>query len=298
MPKQQAITISLKGSIHTGIRGYNKIIGIYHEAKVYKNTEISLDFSGMTWIDANLCSLLNAIEYRLKAENNIDFVTDFDYLYNNNFDVLFRNGFLKDPDFDGHDYRGSTVQLTEFGRSDKSRFLRYINNDLMFHERMPRLDDDLFDKIIEDLIEVYCNYEYHAKTAAPFFICGQYYPTHKVFKVSMVDVGVGFLDAIQNVTQGRISTHAAAIKWAVQGNSTKEKNIPGGLGLQGILDFCYKTGGKLEIVSGDAYWKSGNKIGISEVKTIKKRLQVQLLIYFSIVSNYKLISNIALKSVY
>lgn len=271
MPEQEAITISLKGQIYTGIKGYNAIIGIYHQAKLYRDTSISLDFYEMTWIDANLCALLNAIEYQLKEENNIDFVTDFDYLYKK-FSVLFRNGFLKDPKYDTHDYQGSTVELTEFRRSDKNDFLCYIEKDLMAHGGMPKLDDSLFDKIIDDLIEVYCNYEYHAKTDVPFFICGQYYPTHKVFKVSMVDVGVGFLDAIQNVTQGRISTHADAIKWAVRGNSTKEKmeGVPGGLGLRGILDFCYQTGGKLEIISGNAYWKSGKSFGEQKVITIQE----------------------------
>lgn len=74
----------------------------------------------------------------------------------------------------------------------------------------------------------------------------------------MVDLGQGFLPKIENATNGKIANSLDAIKWALNGNSSKValENIPGGLGLSRILKYCEEHNGQLDIISGNGYWSS------------------------------------------
>ncbi len=49
-------------------------------------------------------------------------------------------------------------------------------------------------KIQHDLIEVLLNIKLHAQTTDPFFVCGQYYPMRKDLILTMIDLGIGFID--------------------------------------------------------------------------------------------------------
>ncbi len=47
-----------------------------------------------------------------------------------------------------------------------------------------------------------------------------------------------------------------AIKWAIrEGNTTKEGNQPGGLGLKLIKDFIKLNGGRIQFVSSSGYYE-------------------------------------------
>lgn len=248
--------IKLEGIIKTNNYGINKIINFYDTAKRYINTTISIDFYNLDWIDANLCAFLQSILFKLKKERNLEFSTDESFL-RRNFDILIRNGFFM-SDENAHDERESTVTLKSFKKNEISKYCTYIENDLLKHRSIAN-KDDLKDNIIENLLEVFNNYTLHAETDHPVFICGQYYPKNNELIFTMVDMGIGFLIPINRKVK-EINTYIKAIRWAlIDGNSTKDmKNTgtPGGLGLFDLHQYMIKSGGIMEIVSGDVYWTS------------------------------------------
>ena len=126
----------------------------------------------------------------------------------------------------------------------------------MNHQGMPKLEKKYYNRIVDDLIEIFTNYNFHSNTTLPFFAAGQYYPKSSQLKFTMVDLGDGFLKKINQVN-AEINTHSQAIQWALNGNSTKIcDNTPGGLGISSIFDYCQKNKAELDIVTGSHYWSS------------------------------------------
>ncbi len=249
------LVVALEGSIETSYSGYLKLIRFYNECSEYFNHRISLDLYRLNWIDANLCSLFEAILYKLNIENKLTFSTDFEFI-KENFDVLLRNGFIQTEN-NVIDEQKSTIPSRNFELSDKEGFCKYIEQDLMEHRGMPQnLNKQLKEKIIEDLIEVFSNSHLHAETTLPFFVAGQYYPQSGVLKFTMVDLGEGFLPKIEKTTNGKVNSSLDAIAWALKGNTTK-KDAPGALGITGMRKYVKENEGVLDIITGDGYWSSG-----------------------------------------
>lgn len=246
------IKISIEDNLYTDFSGIKRLFDFYHSANLHKNTNIYIDFSNLNWLDANLSALLGSMLYKLSHNNNLTFSTDLYYVYNK-FDVLFRNGFL-DLDKTIIDEKKSTISFRSFNSSDKTNFIDYVKNDLLSHRSMPFFSGEDQDKIIHALIEIFCNIQTHANTCDPFFVCGQYYATKKQLIFTMVDLGVGFLPAIQKKTGGEISDSSNAILWALKKKNTTKSNNIGGLGLYDLDKYFNETNGNLQIITGDCFW--------------------------------------------
>lgn len=250
------IVVKLSDRIETSYSGYKKLIEFYNTCRDYTNETIHINFYDLEWIDGNQCALLEAIIYKLNKENGLQFSTDFTFL-KTKFDVLIRNGFIQ-TDEEVEDLHQSTVPIRQFEYSDKKGFIHYIENVLLKHRGMPQLTEDLKNKIIDDLIEVFCNSEHHAKSKEPFFVGGQFYPSAGVLKFTMVDLGDGFLPRINAATKGEIGTSLDAINWALKGNSSKLalEKTSGGLGIKGMHKYCTDQGGTLDIITGNGFWST------------------------------------------
>lgn len=249
---------SFPQNISTSPRGHESLIEFYNTYKSIPAREIVLDFSRLSWIDANLCALLDAILYELTEENGHKFFVDSEEI-KRKLDVLMRNGFVVNMDGQPilHDDRNSTARLTKFEKHQDTEFISYISSDLLNHRALHRHNNLKF-SLIDHFAELFANIETHADTDKPLFVCGQYYPRLHIFKFTLVDLGIGFLEPITAHTKGLIQTCEEAIEWALQGNTTK-KDASGGLGLTSIHDFCIANKGGFNIVTGDAYW--GNNLG-------------------------------------
>lgn len=250
--------IKVEGSICTNSSGFKKIISIYDNLSEFKDETVILDYYNLEWFDANLCALLEGVLYKLEEENNLSFKFDKEYL-EENFDVLIRNGFGETGEV--KDCKKSTLPLKAFYPNNESGFEQYIREELLQHRGMPKLSKSTKSQIEHDLIEIFNNVDLHANTSYPVFICGQYYPKGKDLKLTIVDLGDGFLPQIKEVTKDSsvpVIDSSSAIKWAIKGNSVKPKTLgePGGQGLSGIYNFCKESKGVLHIASGDAYWGS------------------------------------------
>lgn len=251
------IRVRLTDQIGTSFSGYRKLVRFYQECAEHTNDTVSIDFYDLEWIDGNQAALFDAILYKLTKDNGLRFSTDFEFL-KKKFDVLFRNGFLVDGEAIEDD-RKSTVPVKNFSCEDKKGFIQYVERDLMKHRGMPTsLSKKVREKIIDDLIEIFCNAHHHANTKDPFFVAGQYYPRAGELRFTMVDLGDGFLPRIEKATNGKITTSLEAISWAVKGNSSKLAidGTSGGLGLKGIHKYCTANEGVLDIATGDGYWSS------------------------------------------
>lgn len=248
--------MELEGNIGTNYSGYKQLAEFYCRCLDHKGEHIHIDMSNVAWFDGNLCALLLAIVHKLFHENGNTFSTDETDI-KERFEVFYRNGFLSNGDITT-DTRKSTVPVRAFECNDKEGFVQYVENDLLMHRGLGAMDQVLKERICDDLLEVFCNTHQHANTSYPFFVAGQYFPRLGLLKFTMVDLGEGFLKKIARATGNRISDNVSAIKWAVDGNSTKKVLLgcPGGLGLSSMHRYCLGNKGVLQIVSNDGFWSS------------------------------------------
>ena len=248
----ETIVLKLEGNLSTNFAGVSRLFNFYHKAKVYTDTIIFIDFYHLHWFDANLSALLGAILSKLNTENTLTFSTDLTYL-EEKFDVLFRNGFFTSENLKQDD-RQSTISFYQFNLSDDAGFIRYIEKDLMCHRGMPALTKEQSNEIIDSLIEVYNNIQIHSHAKYDCFVCGQFFPKQNKLVFTMLDLGVGFLPAIRDKTNGYIADNYMAIKWALEKKNSTKINSLGGLGLFNLEQYFRRTCGDMQIITGDVFW--------------------------------------------
>lgn len=178
--------------------------------------------------------------------------------------MLFRNGLFIQGD-NVKDERDSTIQLKSFdpNAGDDTEFIRYIKEDVLNHRGMPNFSESVKMGILQELTEISGNIALHSKTDDPFFVCGQYYPNKGYLVFSIVDLGIGFLPAIKQKTNGKVEDHAQAILWALEKGNTTKKGAPGGLGLYQLKKYCTENNSLMQIVSGDKFWNSESASGFT-----------------------------------
>lgn len=244
--------------LHTGFSGIRALNSFYHRWKDEVEQNILLDFSNTTFFDANLSSLLLAMIYKLTTENKLSFRVDASQI-KKDMHVLMRNGLVK-TNTEVLDDRKSTVSCQYFTSNQLDEFKGYVERDLFQHRAFDRISQNVKQAVIYDLLEVFNNYIQHSKSNYPFFVCGQYFPRIKTLMFTMADLGVGFLPAISQFTKGKVENALESIQWAVEGNSSKtnQDEMPAGLGLEGIKDYCLSNKGCLQIATGDGYWETNH----------------------------------------
>ena len=232
--------------------GINQLLHFHHNCLTYNNTTIEICLKNLHWVDGNLCALLGALLCRLNKTNKLwftikqeDVEAKFDILIHNDFLPLKLTSAIK---------KKSCIPFRAFEVKDKDGFIDYVELEVLKHNAMPKFSDATIDKLIFDLSELYANIDRHAFTDMPFYMCGQYYPRSELVRFTICDLGVGFFENI-NKLKPEITNFGLAIKWAINGNSSKE-DAPGGTGLIGLKNYCNQNGGKLQIISGDYMWCS------------------------------------------
>ncbi|WP_324673049.1 hypothetical protein [Hymenobacter sp. GOD-10R] len=251
------VQVPLIGSINTNPNGYNKIIAFEQACRKYRNCYIELDLNHLSWFDANLSALFDAVLYRLQQELGLYFVVDIE-LVNKKFPILLRNGFLSSirslPD-----NAGTTVPVETFSTKDDEKFFDYLKNKLLSHPQLS-LSRPRKDKLLIHFLELFANIDTHARTSHPVFACGQFFPRLHKLHFTLVDLGVGYLAPIHSFTSGQVDTSSKAIAWALHDtNTTKSNDVTGGLGLKQLHSYCHSNDGEMQIITGDAYWSNRTK---------------------------------------
>ena len=113
----------------------------------------------------------------------------------------------------------------------------------------------LLKRFRQSLYEVFANAREHAQSQCGIAACGQYFPKKERLDFTIADLGIGIRRNVANSLGLRMSS-VGAIEWALtEGNTTRQDNRPGGLGLDLIREFVGLNGGGLIIVSDRGYWE-------------------------------------------
>lgn len=253
------LEIPLLGDITTSRQGLMAVFEFEQACRAHHDTDVFVHTNRLRWFDANLSAVLGACFYRLQRTNGLRFIFDRAEIATR-FSILARNGFVSTEGLDFTDGSGSTVRLQAFHAEHDEAFIEYIENKLLDHHGL-RAHANRRSDMTRSFVEMFTNVNLHANTTDPLFACGQYYLRQNKLCFSLVDIGDGYLPAIQK-HQPHLTTAALAIPWAAGPGHTTRTAEPGyfgtagGNGLPDLVDYCKSVRGELQIVSGDAFWSS------------------------------------------
>jgi len=239
-------------SIKSDFDGYEILIDFYNKTSNLKFDSIVLNFNNVEWFEANLTAVLGSI--LSNAQNNFNDIKIENLLDKLNF-LLSRNHFLSH--FGGlkiQDFYDTTIKYRKFKVNEEKLFKGYLDYELLSRQVLPQMSDLLKKKINESIFEIFSNAVIHGR-CQNIFTCGQYYPTQNRLDFTIVDLGKTIKTNVNDYLKNSLSG-SDAIKWAIiEGHTTKQGSIPGGLGLSLIREFISKNQGKIQIVSEDGYWE-------------------------------------------
>jgi len=243
----------------------NSQIGFSHLIELSQATSdlvfevVEIDFTGTTWIDANMCAPLGAILYRISDHLNEVSLTN---IAPNVHKILSKNGFLSTyGEEKSVDTYGTTIAYTRFDPKDERYFASYIEQHFQ-GKGMPTMSQSLEKRFRESIYEIFSNCVLHSGTERGIFSCGQFFPNKKRLDFSIVDLGVGMRRKVASYLGRDIASDEAIMWTTTDRNTTKTGNIPGGLGLKLLKEFVSLNGGRIQIVSDSGYWEySGGQPG-------------------------------------
>lgn len=240
--------------IYSTYEGYELLIELYNEINSLGQGDIQIDFQNNNWFEANLCAILGAINFDLEKEGR---KISMKNLKPRLIDVFTRNKFISEYDGKGaFDAIGTTLTYRKFKVNQHKEFTDYIENELLSKEDFPKHSKLLGKKINESIFELFENARTHGNSEH-VFTCGHYFRFNsKKLYITIVDMGTTIKTNV-NEYLNENKTGAEAIEWAAHyGNTTKTKNISGGLGLGIISEFINLNKGKIQIISSDGFWES------------------------------------------
>lgn len=204
-----------EGDIRTNVKGNQVLCDFYKFCSQYRSCTITLDWSRLFFMDANLSALLMAIIHKAKQDFRLKFFLDYEIL-KGPMSIFWRNGLANCIYNNGRkpeDDRLSTIKLKAFKKNSADGFADYIQTDLLKHRGVEAVSFQDREKVKNSYFEIFNNYEIHSGNEMPVLACGQFFPKEKELKFTLVDMGVGFLNNISKFTLGKenISTPSEAM---------------------------------------------------------------------------------------
>lgn len=233
--------------------GFEELAKFYLKTKDCQFETIEINMQNVIWFDADMCAPFGAILYHLGDRiNTIQFTNISSQIEK----IFAKNGFL--THFGWHkdvpDNWGTTIPYRRFDVKDDRAFAEYIANELLNRSEIPKMSTMLKNKFQKNIFEIFNNAVIHSNTKLGIFSCGQYFPNRHTLDFSIVDLGIGIRQNIQNTIKLKL-TDEEAIIWATSDrNTTKRGQVPGGLGLKLLGEFIDINGGCIQIVSEYGYW--------------------------------------------
>ncbi len=243
--------------IHHDHTSFDALARLYAETKELNFNKVEIDLRETYWFDADMCAAFGAILYslgdRLNKVNIIHIPQEVET-------ILSKNGFLSHYGrLTIPDRWGTTIPYQRFDVEDDHFFANYIEDELLHRDEIPDMSRELLKKFRESIFEIFSNAVLHSRTDLGIFSCGQFFPKKDQLDFTVADLGVGIQKNIKDCT-GEKYTPEEAIIWATEeGHTTKEGNLPGGLGLKLLIDFIDLNGGCIQIVSDAGYWQRKNR---------------------------------------
>jgi hypothetical protein len=248
------ISIKVPYMVKNDICGFTFITSLFNETQEFEGKHITLEFNNTRWFEANLVAVLGAWIEVNKKNNKISF---------NRVSKSIRRVFMKNGFYEYYnngseiDLYDSTISYRVFNVEENEVFIQYIKDNVIPKIKL-NIDAKVTKGFISSLSEIFVNVKLHAKSDE-VITCGQYYYANKKVCFTIVDVGQTIGNNVKRKLENPFLNDNDAIDWATkEGNTTKGKGEPGGIGLHIIDEFLEKNGGIFQIISGSGYWEKEN----------------------------------------
>jgi anti-anti-sigma regulatory factor len=240
--------------IRSDTAGFARLGRLFEELSAHRNSKIKIDLSRVAWLDAHMAAPLLIVIRRAGTRGNT-----FEFI-NAQPDValtLRKNRFFARVATDT--YR-TTMPTTEFDLTEGKKFSLYAKEHLNRKE-VPDMSPALRGKFFEGVDELFANSALHSNAKINVVVCGQFYPRNRRLDFTLADGGRTIAGALRDSKIGPY-TDERAIAWAMEPyNTTRQGDIPGGLGSKILREFIELNGGKLIVVSRAGFWcQKGTKV--------------------------------------
>ncbi len=231
------------------VNQYSNILEQYNSSYTLANSEVYFDCSNIGFIRPFGLNLLSSMmAWFLKKDNRVYFKEPLSkYVCKYMASQGFFDEFQIDQDEATHSPRSTSVALRRLDHMDGS-YLENITYWLAANASIsPNIARDL---ITINLVELINNVLDHSNSEIGCYISAQAYPNEHRLLLSILDLGVGFLDSLKPFYPD-LENDSDAIAMAIEEGVSSKREIelkPRGLGLANISGFVTKRG-RLEIIS-------------------------------------------------
>lgn len=238
-----------RGIITHDLAGLNQLVQCYKEVVLSPETTVTVDMSALKRFDAHLTAALSVIvDHALLKKKSIRF--DPEKMPDKLRESLNRSGFLAEWTADRFN---TNIPLQRFKESEGVLFSSFAKKHLSRPE-VPKMTDYLRGRFFEGIDEIFANASLHSKSKMPICVSGQFFPTANRLNFTIADGGIGMQATILRARNEHLPADEA-IDWAMTANNTtRQGDIPGGLGSQILRDFVAANRGKLVVVSRGGVW--------------------------------------------
>ena len=212
--------------------------------------DVTFDFSECWFLRQNAVAFLGGLA-RLTESLGGKVTFNWDTLRHDIRMNLRQNGFMYAFNNDEEPWQGNSIPYRQ--DQDSSDIINYLTNDWLGRGWVA-VSLLLQKTIVTTVGEIYANAFEHGRSEIGVFSCGQYYPSLRTLKLTTIDFGVGIPSNVRLFCRIDDLTASDAVQWAFQkGNTTRDKDIARGLGLDLLSKFVTMNRGSLEIFSHDGY---------------------------------------------
>ena len=236
------------GAIRSDVRGFARLGLLHRDLARIEHSRVVIDLAKLDWFDGHMASPMRIVALHAEARgNSVTFTRPKGDVET----VLRKNGLLPGAIADHH---RTTMPVTEFDLQSAVRFSLYAKQHLARKE-MPRMSDALRGKFYEGVDELFANSALHSKSPFGVAVGGQFYPKSSRLDFTLTDGGRGIPGCLRASIREQQFTDTSAVQWAMEDyNTTRQGDIPGGLGSKILRDFIGLNKGKLIVVSNGAFW--------------------------------------------
>lgn len=239
-------------ALNADARGFSALADLHNSISDCKYSEIKIDCKNLRWFDAHLAApFMTIINHSRNNKNAITLINLRDDIRI----ILSKNNFLASKLIDSYH---TTIPVKRFDLNQEIEFADYSRRNLDRKE-MPRMSRELRGKLFEGIDELFANCALHSKSTTGVVAAGQFFPRNERLAFAISDGGRGIDGCLRAHNISYLSPEDA-IDWAMQSNNTtRQGDIPGGLGLKIIRDFIAMNNGKLLVSSGAGFWLQAGK---------------------------------------
>lgn len=231
---------------------YGQMAWLWRQAQVLSAIEVTLDFRNCRFLRPAAVVFLAGL-VRVLTANGCHVRLDVQSMQGAVRANLEQNGFASAMGASVGPWRGNSIPFREDRTQNSDAILHALRTDWLGRGWI-RIDDNLADKIVGTVWEIYANAFEHAGSPIGVFTCGQHFPRENELVLAVADFGVGIPTRV-----GSAVLHGAdprqCMEWAfARGNTTHaDPLLARGLGLDLLREFVEANRGSLEIYSHDGY---------------------------------------------